>query len=92
MQAQVWDTGRRKVFIVPIAAMLKLDAGAFTLALYKLNPLAVVDHYLLSISWIRSCSAKWKIGGVGVLAPMKSLSMDVTAYTIIFSGSVTLFP
>ncbi|KAK0450413.1 uncharacterized protein EV420DRAFT_753485 [Desarmillaria tabescens] len=103
VQVQVKDTGRRKVFIAPIAAMLKLDAGAFTGVTYDpaahtvvitianaVGSGAAAPHGRLVVS--QTVSGQ---GGVGVLVPTKSLSVDAGAYTIPFSGSsatVTLSP
>ncbi|KAL0951924.1 hypothetical protein HGRIS_008578 [Hohenbuehelia grisea] len=99
------DSVRRRVFIAPIAALLTLDAGAFSTVTF--NPTShTVDLVILPAADGASGAASAPNGrlvisqtatvsGVGVLRPSTSLSQDAGAFVIPFSGGqgrVTLTP
>ncbi|KAJ8701864.1 hypothetical protein PTI98_000615 [Pleurotus ostreatus] len=96
VQVSVKDPVRRRVFIAPLAAMLQLDAGAFSTISY--NPTArTVDVTIVSAADGASSPASSPngrlvisqtatISGVGVLRPSTNLAQDAGAFVVPLSG------
>lgn len=103
VQVQVRDSVRRRVFIAPLAALLTLDAGAFSTITY--NPTArtvdvtitpVADGATNAASAPRGrlvISQTVALAGVTLLKPSTTLTVDAGAFVIPFVsgvGKVTL--
>ncbi|KAF8877962.1 hypothetical protein CPB85DRAFT_1443494 [Mucidula mucida] len=94
IEVDVLDTGRRRVFIAPIATLLSLDAGAFTHVAY--NP---TNHHvtvtMASAVGQGAAAANARLvvkqtvsgyGGVGTLAVTGTHTVNAGAVIIPFSG------
>lgn len=103
VQVQVRDSVRRRVFIAPLAALLTLDAGAFSTIAY--NPTArTVDVTITPVADGATNAASAPLGrlvisqtvvlaGVTLLKPSTTLTVDAGAFVIPFVsgvGKVTL--
>ncbi|KAJ8523087.1 hypothetical protein ONZ45_g417 [Pleurotus djamor] len=96
VQVSVKDPVRRRVFIAPLAALLQLDAGAFSTISY--NPTArTVDVTIVPAADGASSPANApngrlvisqtaSVSGVGVLRPSTTLSQDAGAFIVPISG------
>ncbi|KAJ7053973.1 hypothetical protein C8F01DRAFT_1165532 [Mycena amicta] len=101
---QIKDAGRRRVFIAPIAALLSLDAGAFSTISYTPSTQTVVVTVTPVASGATAAAASAPnarlvvsqtvaAGGVGVLKPTTTFPVDAGAFVITFTngvGTITL--
>ncbi|KIK71566.1 hypothetical protein GYMLUDRAFT_52628 [Collybiopsis luxurians FD-317 M1] len=103
VQVQIKDSIRRRVFIAPLAALLQLDAGAFSTVSY--NPTAkTVTVTITPVADGTTGAASAPVGrlvisqtatisGAKLLKPTTSLATDAGAFVIPFAngvGTVTL--
>ncbi|KAF7307539.1 hypothetical protein MIND_00548700 [Mycena indigotica] len=101
---QIKDSARRRVFIAPIAALLSLDAGAFSAISYTPSTQTVVVTVTPVASGASSAAANAPnarlvvsqtvaTGGVGVLKPTTTFTTDAGAFVMAYSngvGTITL--
>lgn len=102
VEVQVRDSVRRRVFIAPLAALLSLDAGAFSAISYNPTARTVAITVLPSAGPSGAASAPngrlvisqtAAVSGVGLLKPTITLAQDAGAFVIPFvggQGKVTL--
>jgi hypothetical protein len=101
VNVQVRDPVRRRVFIAPIAALLSLDAGAFTSVNYDpsartvaVTISAVADGASGAASAPRGrlvIEQRASLSGISILKPTTSLTVEAGAYVVPFnSGSATV--
>ncbi|KAJ7241146.1 hypothetical protein C8J57DRAFT_1085378 [Mycena rebaudengoi] len=98
VQVQIRDAVRRRVFIAPIAALLTLDAGAFSTISYTPSTQTVVvtitptpDSATGAASAPNGrlvVSQTATISGVGVLKPTTELPVDAGAFVVTFQNGV----
>lgn len=96
VEVEVLDTGRRKVFIGPIAALLRLDAGAFERVVYDMERKEVTVTIRDAVGAGAAAPVARLLvgqtvngyGGVGVLTPSGNYYVDAGAFTIPFTGGV----
>lgn len=105
VQVQVKDSVRRRVFIAPIAALLTLDAGAFSTITYNPSTRQVDVTITPTPDGAANAAAApngrlviqktANISGVTLLKPSTSLTVDAGAFVVPFAsgeGHVTLIP
>ncbi|KAF7302449.1 hypothetical protein HMN09_00879000 [Mycena chlorophos] len=96
---EVKDAIRRRVFIAPIAALLSVDAGAFSTVSYNPKTHAVVVTITPVASGASSAAASAPnarlvisqtvaAGGVGVLRPSRTLTTQAGAYVLTYTSGV----
>ncbi|KAJ6506867.1 hypothetical protein C8R45DRAFT_894337 [Mycena sanguinolenta] len=98
VQVQVRDAVRRRIFIAPIAALLTLDAGAFSTVSYTPSTQTVVvtitptpDSALNAAAAPNArilVSQTAVISGVGVLKPTTALPVDAGAFVATYQNGV----
>jgi hypothetical protein len=95
---QVRDAVRRRVFIAPIAALITLDAGAFSTVSYTPSTQTVVisvtpapDGATTAASAPNArllVSQTATISGVGVLKPTTTFPVDAGAFVVTYQNGV----
>ncbi|KAF8206779.1 hypothetical protein K438DRAFT_1577098 [Mycena galopus ATCC 62051] len=98
VQVQVRDAVRRRVFIAPIAALLTLDAGAFSTISYTPSTQTVVvtiastpDSATAAASAPNArlvVSQTVAVSGIGVLKPTTTFPVDAGAFVVTYSNGV----
>lgn len=98
IQVQVRDPVRRRVFIAPIAALLTLDAGAFSTVSYTPSTQTVVVTITSAPDGATNAasapnarllvSQTAAVSGVGVLKPTATFPTDAGAIVMTYSGGV----
>jgi hypothetical protein len=98
IQVQIRDPVRRRVFIAPIAALLTLDAGAFSTVSYTPSTQTVVVTVAPSPDGATGAASAPNarlvvsqtavISGVGVLKPTTTFPMDAGAFVVTYQSGV----